>query len=140
MDFTLRRATASDQEFIWTLRVATMKDLISQVSGWDDALQRSYAAESLNGEIVLVDHEPVGVVTLSDWGDQWHLTWMAVIPSMQGQGLGTALISHCQQRAGDTGKPITLQVLRHNRAVRLYERSGFKVCDEVGHKLLMRWS
>ena len=68
MDFLLRRATASDWEFIWALRVTTMKDLISQSYGWDEPLQRSHAAESLNGEIVLVDGQAAGVLTLSDRG------------------------------------------------------------------------
>jgi ribosomal protein S18 acetylase RimI-like enzyme len=117
-----------------------MKEMIGQSYGWDEEIQRAYAAESLNGEIVLVDGQPVGVLTLSDWGDQLHLTWIAVSPSFQRGGLGSALIRYCQQLAEEERKPLTLQVLRNNPAVRLYERCGFQVYERDGpNKLLMRW-
>ena len=140
MLFHFRNATPDDWDFIWSLRVATLKDMIQQSYGWVEATQRSYAEESLNGEVVLVDDKPVGVLTLSDWTDQLHLTWMAVAPEMQRRGLGGALIQHAQLRASNAGKPLTLQVLRNNPAVSLYEKCGFEICGHSGpHMLLMRW-
>ena len=138
--FQLRKAELSDFDFIWRLRVATMKQVVSQSYGWDEADQRLYAKESLNGNIVLVGGETCGVLTLSDWGDQLHLTWMAISPDLQGRGLGRELIEFCQRQAAEAGKPLTLQVLRNNPAASLYERHGFTVYSEEGpHKLLMRW-
>jgi len=141
MRFRLRKAEEADLDFIWRLRVATMKETISQSYGWDEETQRGYAAESLRGEIVLIDEKPVGVLTLVDWGDQMHLVWMAVLPEMRRQGLGGEMIEYCQQQAFEAGKPLTLQVLRNNPAVSLYKRHGFEVYDQNGpHKLLMRWN
>ena len=118
-----------------------MKEAISQSYGWDDETQRGYAAESLRGQIVLIDERPVGVLTLADWGDQMHLVWMAVEPEMQRQGLGSALVEYCQRQALEAGKPLTLQVLRNNPALSLYKRYGFEMHDQSGpHKLLMRWT
>ena len=58
----------------------------------------------------------------------------------QRQGLGGALIEHCQRKALEAGKPLTLQVLRNNPAVSLYKRYGFEAYAQNGpHKLLMRW-
>jgi ribosomal protein S18 acetylase RimI-like enzyme len=141
MTFRLRPAEEADLDFIWRLRVATMKETISESYGWDEETQRGYAAESLRGEIVLIDERPLGVLTLADWGDEMHIVWMAVLPEMQRQGLGSALIEHCQRKALEAGKPLTLQVLRNNRAVSLYRRHGFEVYAQNGpQKLLMRWS
>jgi ribosomal protein S18 acetylase RimI-like enzyme len=90
--------------------------------------------------IVLVGEEPVGVLTLADWGDQLHLVWMAIQSEVQGRGLGGALLEHCQQQALQAGKPLTLQVLQGNPAVALYKRCGFEVYERNGpHRLLMRW-
>lgn len=140
MRFRLRKARPADLDFIWRLRVATMKEVISESYGWDEVTQRRYAAESLDGEIVLVDEKPVGVLTLADRGDVIHLVWMAVLPVAQRQGLGSALIAYCKLRARDAEKPLTLQVLRNNPAFSLYERQGFEVYAENGpHKVLMRW-
>ena len=140
MTFRLRRARRTDLDFMWRLRVATVKEAISKSYGWDEETQRGYAAESLRGEIVLIDERPVGVLTLADWGDQMHLVWMAIQPEMQRQGVGSALVEYCQRQALEAGKPLTLQVLRDNPAVSLYKRYGFEVYDQNGpHKLLMRW-
>ena len=93
MEFQLRKAKESDWGFIWDLRVRTMKWMINQTYGWDEEIQRTYATESLKGEIVLVEDKPLGVLTLSDWEGQLHLTWMAVSPSIQRRGLGRSLVN-----------------------------------------------
>ena len=140
MNFRLRSAERSDLDFIWRLRVATMKEAISHSYGWTEETQRGYAAESLRGEIVLIDKRPVGVLSLADWTNELHIVWVAVLPEMQRQGLGSALIEYCQRQALEAGKPLTLQVLRDSPAVRLYERHGFRIYDENGpQKVLMRW-
>lgn len=137
----MRKAHQADFEFIWQLRITTMKTYVEQTYGWDDDTQRSYAEESLHGNILLVNGRPAGVVTLSDWGNQLHLTWMAVEPAFQRQGIGGEVINYCQQCAREAGKPLTLQVLRNNPAVSLYKRCGFEVYGENSlHKLLMRWT
>jgi GNAT superfamily N-acetyltransferase len=105
MAFRLRPAEPADREFIWRLRVATMKDMIGAAYGWDETTQRAYADESLGGLIVLVGEEPVGVLTLADWGDQLHVVWMAIQSEVQGRGLGRALVEHCQREALQAGSP-----------------------------------
>ncbi|MEH1829707.1 MAG: GNAT family N-acetyltransferase [Nostoc sp.] len=141
MEFQLRQANKDDWDFIWSLRVVTMKDMIAQSYGWDENIQRSYAQESLTGKLILVYGVAVGVITLSDWGEQLHLTWLAIVPQMQRQGLGSNLIQYCQQQAIKLGKPLTLQVLRNNPAVSLYRRFGFEISEQnTSDKLLMQWN
>jgi ribosomal protein S18 acetylase RimI-like enzyme len=90
--------------------------------------------------VVQVHGTPVGVITLSDRGDELHLTWMALLPQYQRLGLGTALVRHAQERARSLGRPLTLQVLRQNPAVEFYERVGFHAYATSGpHVILMKW-
>lgn len=140
MDFQLREAEESDLDFIWQVRIVTMKDLIDRTYGWNEKVQLGYAKESLKGSIVLVDETPVGVVTLYDWGTQLHLVWLAIRPEYQRRGLATELIRHLQNRAASAGRPLTLQVLRDNPAVTLFEKMGFVVYSTEADRLLMRWS
>ncbi|MCL9684480.1 GNAT family N-acetyltransferase [Legionella maioricensis] len=72
-----------------------------------------------------------------------HLRWLphgatlsdiAIVPTKQGQGLGTLLITHCINLALSEGKPhLNLDVETHNeRALKLYTRLGFltkNACD-----------
>jgi ribosomal protein S18 acetylase RimI-like enzyme len=136
----LRKAGVEDLDFIWRLRTITMKPLIETTGEWIESTQRRYAQDSLKGEIVLVDNAPVGVITIADWGDQLHLVWMAIHPDFQRRGLGRKLIEHAQDQARQASKPLSLQALRENPAVKLYMKCGFNVYDvqEQG-KLLMRW-
>lgn len=138
--FALRRAIARDLEFIWQLRVVTMKDIISASYGWDESTQKEYAAESLQGEIVLVENNQAGVITILDWQDQLHITFIALLPQYRGRGLGTKLIEYAKNRAAKESKPLTLQVLKDNSVKLFYEKQGFQVYDRNGDKkLLMRW-
>lgn len=139
LQFSLRPAIASDFNFIWQLRVITLKEVISQSYGWDKPTQRSYAAESLAGKIVLVKGNRVGVITISDWSDQLHLTFVALLPQYQGRGLGSQLIKYAQNKSTTERKPLSLQVLKNNPVKLFYEKHGFAVCDRNGtEKLLMR--
>ena len=140
MEFYLRKVEKQDWDFIWALRVETMKEKIVNSYGWDEMIQRSYAEESFNGEIVIVNDQPVGVITLCDWGEQLHLTWIAIRPELQKKGIGTKLIQHCQEQAAKIQKPLTLQVLSNNQAISLDKRCGFKIFNENSSgKVMMRW-
>jgi GNAT superfamily N-acetyltransferase len=144
MDFDLRPATPADRAFIWALRQATMRPLIEPLEGWHEPTQRGYADESLAGRIVVVGGEPAGVLTVRNRGSELHLTWVAVLPQLQGFGLGTALLRRAQQEAAAARLPLTLRVMRANPAVRLYERMGFSADGPVvaglpTDRLTMRW-
>jgi ribosomal protein S18 acetylase RimI-like enzyme len=142
MEYALRPVTPDDLPFLWTLREAAMRPNYEPVEGWDEAVQRERAAESLVGRLVLVDGEPVGVLTVKDRGHELHLTWVAVLPSFQGRGLGTALVQLAQSEAAATGRPLSLHVQPDNPARRLYERLGFALDGLIlgGKRARMLWS
>ncbi len=53
---------------------------------------------------------------------------VGVLPAYQGQGVGSALLTHCLEQVGDA----MLTVWKSNtRAVRLYQRFGFEICGEL---------
>ncbi|MDZ7956900.1 MAG: GNAT family N-acetyltransferase [Aulosira sp. DedQUE10] len=117
-----------------------MKSLIEITYGWDEKEQKNYAQESLTDNIVLLDGAPAGVLTISYWQNELHLTWIALLPSYQHHGLGTKLLLHAQQETHKLSKPLTLQVLKCSPAFSFYQRHGFSIYDTNGlHKVLMRW-
>jgi ribosomal protein S18 acetylase RimI-like enzyme len=117
-----------------------MKRLVHHAYGWDESVQRSYADESLAGQVVLVGGRPVGVLTLKDWADEFHLGWVALLPEVQGRGLGRALVRWAQSCAAARNRPLTLQVLPSNPACALYRDLDF---IETGRSprgdIRMRW-
>ena len=63
MDVRLRPASEQDREFLYALHCATMRDVIEQTWGWDDAWQRANFEERFADfavSVIEADSRPVG--------------------------------------------------------------------------------
>ena len=61
---------------------------------------------------------------------EMELDDLYVLPEFRGQGIGTQIIEKC---CSETNLPVFLYVFSRNTgAVRLYERLGFQIAEEVG--------
>lgn len=97
------------------------------------ARERHYAQvfDSAVSCILRRDAIPVGRLYADfNAAEALHLIDIALIPEVQGQGLGTLILTWLieQARAGD--RPLALQVAFDNPARRLYDRLGFVVTQE----------
>jgi ribosomal protein S18 acetylase RimI-like enzyme len=68
-----------------------------------------------------------------------HLSQVQLHPTHQHRGIATDLIQRLQRQAAGKGLPITLHVLKRNRAIRLYARLGFVMLREEEHSYTMGW-
>lgn len=78
--------------------------------------------------VVLDGDEPVGVALIARRGWSSRLAGMALIPEARARGTGERMVRHLLDEAAARGeRAMTLEVIEQNpRAVRLYERCGFK--------------
>ena len=131
MDVRLRPASEQDRESLYALHCATMRDMIEQTWGWDDAWQRAdfeKRFEDYAVSVIEADSRPVGSVWLEQRPDSLYVHDLEVTPSLQGRGIGTAVIGLVIEHGAELGLPIDLSVLSANpRAGSLYERLGFTV-------------
>jgi ribosomal protein S18 acetylase RimI-like enzyme len=56
----------------------------------------------------------------------WYLPWFGVDPGLQGQGLGSELMTHCLRRVDEDQLPVYLET-PNPRNITFYERHGFDV-------------
>jgi ribosomal protein S18 acetylase RimI-like enzyme len=142
MDYTLRPATDADFNFLYNLNKATMKDVVDQVWGWNEAFQQAYFKEHFNtagASIIVVRGKDVGGLQYEEAPQSITLVELQVLPEYQGKGLGTAILKHLINEAKASRKDILLQVLKPNiRARRLYERNGFTSYAETETHYQMR--
>lgn len=110
-----------------------MREYVEPIYGWDVEVQRRYHDEwfkldRLSISIIEVeDGTAVGVLDVRDEADHVYLSRIAILPEVQGRGIGAAVIEGLIGQ----GRTIRLHVFTNNvRARRFYERLGFVVDRE----------
>ena len=145
-----RPVLAGDRPFLVRLyadnRAAELDGL-----GWDEVavrvfMEQQYRAREAgwawttpdaDDEILFRGDEPVGRLVLDRRAGGIHVVDIALLPSEQGLGLGTTLLTGVAAEADRAGMPVTLQVVAGSRAVRLYERLGFRAAGGDDVRLAM---
>jgi ribosomal protein S18 acetylase RimI-like enzyme len=138
----LRPATLEDDQFAYHVHRAAMRPSVEEIYGWDEAWQEHYFQEHFDPakrQIIRYGGVDVGVFSVEEREDSLFLALIALLPQYQCRGIGTTLIRGLQQRARDSGLPVTLRVLKANRARELYERLGFVLAGETKTHHQMRW-
>ena len=108
-----------------------MRAVIEKTWGWDDAWQQADFSKRLSQcivSIIEVDGRPAGSLWVESTADSIHIVELQIVPLLQGNGIGTAIIRTVIKQGADSGRAVTLSVVPANaRAQRLYERLGFEV-------------
>jgi ribosomal protein S18 acetylase RimI-like enzyme len=150
MSLTLRSVQADDEDFLFALYCSARADEVV-AWGWDDAQREAFLRMQFRAQqqhyqtlatpaerrIVCRDDRPIGWIATVQEPHALRLADIALLAAERNQGIGTALIRELLAEAARIGVPVQLQVLRHNRAVRLYQRLGFTAVDDNGVYLAM---
>lgn len=143
-ELALRPASESDLDFLWQLHVATMRDYVEAIWGWDEDWQREHfykIVQPAAHQIIVVDGEDVGTISIGQHDDAIYINNIEILPDWQNQGIGTYIITTILEDARSDGFPVALQVLKNNPAIRFYERLGFEMSDETEtHYEMVNWA
>lgn len=140
---TFRPYTPADYEFVYALKKLCYHDYVEALWGWNEADQRRRFAvfmEEGAGEmmaILLKDGKAIGMTNYEFAGeDTLDICNICLLPEYRGQGIGGELLR--QYIVQSTRPVIALQVYKDNPARRLYERLGFRVCEETDSHYKMK--
>lgn len=133
MSWTLRPATLADLEHLAELRAVVMRPDLERLGRYDaqrvrQRLRDAFAPE--HTQIIEVDGEPAGSVSMRPTEDGRWLEHFYLDPRHQGRGLGTAVLRSVLKDAETDGVTVRLNVLQGSPARKLYERHGFVVDGE----------
>jgi ribosomal protein S18 acetylase RimI-like enzyme len=140
---TTRKATDDDKAFLWHLIVASMRQYVEQVYGWDDITQYGYFENGFQPEVIQIiqyDRQDVGMFVLQEHVENWFLSRIEILPEYQQKGIGSTIIQRMIDDVVVTNKPFRLQVFKVNPARRLYERLGFVKTGESKTHIQMELS
>jgi ribosomal protein S18 acetylase RimI-like enzyme len=149
---TFRPETPEDEAFLAKL-YATTRDIEMALTGWDAAQQEAFLRMQFQFQtthyrkhygdalfqIILRDNAPIGRIYLHYGPSQIRLMDIALMPEHRRSGIGGSILENLLREAAQLGKPVTLHVERFNPALRLYERLGFQVVEDLGINLYMEW-
>jgi ribosomal protein S18 acetylase RimI-like enzyme len=142
-EFQLRSARGDDFRFAWSLYEELMKPLTVELLGrWNESGQKEVIEWALARQdtfIIVKDEFDVGWMQVIESPDNLYLGQLYVAPSLQNQGIGTAILRELTDKASRGNKTLTLDVMKNNRSRLLYERLGFHVIGQSEYKLNMQW-
>ena len=133
-EVSLRKARASDSEFIFTVKKAAYREYVEQVWGWDDDYQRErhnreFASHDFH--IIQFCETDVGFFITSSTSDTLKVNQIFILPEYQGRGIGSACMTRIIDNANLEQRSVELQVLKVNtRGIDLYQRLGFTIVGE----------
>jgi ribosomal protein S18 acetylase RimI-like enzyme len=149
----LRTIVPEDEPFLYQVYASTRADELAQVP-WSDAereaflrqqfsAQHTYYQQQYTGaafQLIVQDGVPVGRLYVDRSTHEIRIVDIALLPEHRGAGIGTALLTDLLAEAARTRKVVTIHVERFNPALRWYERLGFRMIEDRGVYLLLRWS
>jgi ribosomal protein S18 acetylase RimI-like enzyme len=152
---SLRPATEDDYEDLVRVYASTRAAELAQVTWWDDsqklafcraqydAQKEEYEARFPGAEydVILLEGRTAGRIWVGRDEAEIRLLDIALLPEVQRQGVGAALVGALIDEARSTGKRLRHMVFVLNEgARRFYERLGFRVIGEFAGYLQMEWS
>jgi len=150
---TLRQETREDRDWLLDLYADCRREEL-EATGIPELLRRPFieqqfqlrqaayrtAFHDAEWSIVCVDEQCAGRLILHRTSCEWRIVDLALRPEYRGRQLGTRLLRGLQDEAAQAGRPLRLQALPENPAVRLYRRLGFVVTGEDNLRLQMEWN
>jgi ribosomal protein S18 acetylase RimI-like enzyme len=136
--FILRDAEDDDYEFIFSLFKENMRESFQKHFGsWNE---KSFGENhhQKNIRIIECENSSVGYVEFKFKDDYGYLISIQLLEQIRGKGCGTQIMKILEQETlyRELNK-IHLKVFKDSRAVKLYERLGYKTIFEEGTSLIM---
>jgi ribosomal protein S18 acetylase RimI-like enzyme len=143
-----------DQPLLRALYASTRADEMAMVPHWSEIEKASFLDHQFNAQhdwyhkvysdasflIIQYEGKPAGRMYIHRQTEEIRLIEITILPELRNRGLGEYLIRNLMEEAAGEGKAVRIHVEHFNRALKLYERLGFKVLDVVnGVYLYMEW-
>jgi GNAT superfamily N-acetyltransferase len=140
----LRPATRDNEQYLFELHRAALREYVDATWGWDDDWQRAhFAAHYVPAHNALIVRtalggSAIGRISLTRHWRKVFLRDVELIASERNGGIGSAVVNAVLALARDSHRHVELLVLNCNPARRLYSRLGFAVIADYGTRLCMR--
>lgn len=147
---TLRACVPEDEPFLLRVYRSTREPELA-ATGWTEEEKRAFVAMQFSAQahhyrehypgatfaVIEVGGAPAGRLYLHRRERELRIMDIALLPEFRGRGIGSGLLRALVGEAAAEGRSVSIHVERFNRALRLYERLGFRVAADRGVYLLL---
>ena len=131
VDITRRQSVEEDKAFARETHHLVYRGVIERQFGqWDEARQDEFFEDDWNAtshEILECGGEPCGFLSIENHEKAVYIHQLVIHPDYQGHGMGTAILRNAIEVGVSRGVPVKLETLHKNKALKLYERLGFRI-------------
>ena len=91
-------------------------------------------------DIIELAGERIGRIVVDRSGTMMHIVDQAIVPTLRGRGIGTAIMRALMDEAQAAGLPVRLEVASENDpSFRLYQRLGFVPIETYSFYMRLEW-
>jgi ribosomal protein S18 acetylase RimI-like enzyme len=141
MTVSYEPATVADLDALVALRIEAMRESLERIGRFDPARARERFASSFepaSTRHILLDGQRVGFVVVKQQAEGLLLDHLYLQPNVQGQGVGSQVLSEILADADARGLTLHVGALRESAANAFYVRHGFQKVGEAEWDLYYR--
>lgn len=152
MRVALRPVQASDEPFLLCVYAGTRAEELAPLP-WTPEQKAAFVAQQfaaqtahyarhypgISADVIVIDDVPAGRLLVDRLDEEILIVDISLLPAHRGRGAGSVLLQEVLGEATAAGKRVVIHVERFNRALRLYERLGFRAVGDHGVYLRMEW-
>ncbi len=137
MQYTFRKCTQADFDFLYALKEKCFKWYVEILYGWDEVFQKRALQKEMDKlldymNIIQVDGKDTGLFTChTDENGDCCIGLFAILPKFQNRGIGSAVLGDKLAENKKKGIRTYLKTYKQNPARLLYQRLGFNVYGET---------
>jgi len=154
-DITLRSMTPADREFLIQVYKSVRQDELDRVPMWDDEQKMAFVLQQFDAQhthyqkyfgdadfcIIAYKTQPIGRLYLMKTETALHIIDISMLTEWRNKKLGSSIITDIINQAKENNKAVSIHVEKFNPALKLYQRLGFKMSEDVNEVYLkMQWS
>lgn len=127
--FVFQPVTPSDGEDLARIRVEAMRESLEAVGRFDPQRARDRFLGGFDPQrtrAIVASGRRVGLVVVRPIEGALLLDHLVLLPSVQGRGLGAAVLAQVFAEADRAGKPLRVVALKGSRSNDFYLRHGFR--------------
>jgi ribosomal protein S18 acetylase RimI-like enzyme len=148
----LRPVEPGDLEFLFHVYASTREEELAVVS-WSASERETFLRQQFTAQdryyratfpeaqfsIVCAESEAIGRLYVWRQPDELRIIDISLLPAWRGRGVGGQLLRELLAEAAASSRRGTIHVEKHNPALRLYERLGFRPVSDNEVYWLMEW-